>query len=214
MAGKLLIFLTLIANVASAFFYFRSAQKVKADKKDNNKAIARTLYYISVVFLSAASFFLFYLFVSNQFQYSYVFRYSSRDLPLGLLISSFWAGQEGSFLLWTLLIGLLGIFYMRSAKQLENWGMLFVNIVQLFFLVMLVQASPFALMDRVPPDGNGLNALLQNFWMIIHPPILFIGYAAATFPFTHSLAALIKNDFSDWVKNILPPIQTNRKISI
>lgn len=212
--GSISIILAFIATLFSGYYYFRlmrSEQEVvkhKKAKKNQSSKIkienARISYYIGVILVIVASAFLFYLFITYQFQYKYVYGYSSRDLPLGFLISSFWAGQEGSFLFWTLMNALLGIFFIRTSGKYENLGMFFFSIIQLFFLAILIKASPFETYNQTPLDGSGLNPLLQNFWMVIHPPILFIGYAAAAFPFVLAISSLVKKDFDSWVKHALP----------
>jgi cytochrome c-type biogenesis protein CcmF len=123
---------------------------------------------------------------------------------LGYLISAFWAGQEGSFLLWALVIALLGVVFLKSARNLEAHAMIAVNAIQAFFLLILLKASPFALQAHSPAEGAGLNPLLQNPWMVIHPPILFVGYAAITFPLAIALAALLKRQYDQWIKIALP----------
>lgn len=209
--GSLTIIVAFLSTIISAFYYYKASRfslqttkskKLKVQSKDLQ--YARTSYYIVVGLITLASGFLFYLFITHQFQYKYVYGYSSKDLPFGFLISSFWAGQEGSFLFWTLMISWLGVLFLRKSKQFEYHSMLFLNIIQGFFLVILIKASPFATLSQTPPDGAGLNPLLQNFWMVIHPPVLFVGYAAATFAFALALSALIQRDFDGWIKQAIP----------
>ena len=111
--------------------------------------------------------------LKHEFQYSYVANYSSRDLPLEYLISSFWAGQEGSFLLWVFLGAWLGIFLMHRSGKMEPQLMFIYNLNLLFLSILLIKQSPFKLLPSTPADGQGLNMLLQDFWMVIHPPIVF-----------------------------------------
>ncbi len=107
-------------------------------------------------------------------------------------------------MLWAWFIALMGVIFMRNAKQFETHAMLFLNVVQGFFLVLLIKASPFATQAQIPPDGAGLNPLLQNFWMVIHPPVLFLGYAAASFPLVLALTALIKRDYQNFGSLAMP----------
>lgn len=212
--GIILVILSFIATIVSALYYYLAAKeereltgkKRKQKSKSNFSNFGRYSYYLSVLLISLASGYLFYLIFTHQFQVNYIYQYSSRDLPFGFLLSSFWAGQEGSFLFWTLCISWLGLIFLNTARKYEYYGMFFLNLVVAFFLILLIKASPFKLIDsaRIPLDGAGLNPLLQNFWMVIHPPILFVGYAAATFPFVIGLAAMIKNEYADWVKQALP----------
>jgi cytochrome c-type biogenesis protein CcmF len=208
--GMVCIVLALVATVISAFFYLQATTK-KVDKKhkgkstsDSNLKTARTAYYFAFVFIALAAVYLFYLILTHQFVVKYVYQYSSKDLSLGLLISTFWAGQEGSFLLWTLCTAIMGFILLRKGRSFEPSAMLFLNIIQAFFLILLIKASPFELLPQKPIDGSGLNPLLQNFWMVIHPPILFVGYAALTFPFVLALSALFNRQFDEWIKQALP----------
>jgi cytochrome c-type biogenesis protein CcmF len=148
-------------------------------------------------------------------------------LPFKYLLSCFWEGQEGSFLLWLIWHGLLGCIVAVNAKKWEAPVMATVSGVQLilgatiiglYFFGEKIGSSPFALlrhqMQGAPifqqpnylefiKDGNGLNPLLQNYWMVIHPPILFMGFAATLIPFAYTIAGLWKKDFTDWVKPTL-----------
>jgi cytochrome c-type biogenesis protein CcmF len=208
--GKLLIILGLISTVISAFYYLiltretKDKSKKKSASRQFNMKLARGSYYAMVLLTAIASIYLLYLFLTHQFQFRYVFQYSSRSLGTALLISSFWAGQEGSFLLWTLLTAVMGVVFIRKAKNLEYWTMFFVNLIQIFFFILLIKASPFVTQGQTPPDGSGLNPLLQNFWMVIHPPILFVGYAAITFPFALALSGLVTRSYKDWIDQAMP----------
>ncbi len=210
--GNLLIILALLATLFSGGSYLGavlSGKKTGAKAKKGNKSsgtlgAARLGFYLMAGLATLASAYLMYMILSHQFQVAYVYRYSSRDLPLGYLLSSFWAGQEGSFLLWAFLIALMGIVFIKTAKEFEIPGMLAVNLVQAFFLVILVKASPFETYPQVPADGAGLNPLLQNPWMVVHPPVLFIGYAAATFVFALAFAGLLRREYKQWVSKALP----------
>ncbi|MFQ5870137.1 MAG: cytochrome c biogenesis protein CcsA, partial [Candidatus Zixiibacteriota bacterium] len=130
--------------------------------------------------------------------------YSSTDLALLLKVSAFWGAQEGSFLLWLWFASLLGLWVMKRAKSHEGWVMFFYLLCQLFLFVMLFVKSPFAKLTFTPVEGRGLNPLLQNFWMVIHPPIVFVGYAALAIPFSFALSSLITDEYKRWVKTALP----------
>lgn len=206
--GNLALYFALFSTLLSAWFYFRAAQPVQQTKKTpiqpNYNRYGRLFFYLMSAFIVGASIYLWVLIFNHQFQVDYISRYTSRSLGTGFLISAFWAGQEGSFLFWALMIALMGLFYIPRARKFENWSMVFVNLVQAGFLLILFKANPFALGAQTPPDGAGLNPLLQNLWMVIHPPILFLGYAAVTFPFAIVLTVLVQNEYKDWVKEVFP----------
>ncbi len=209
--GRFAILVALVAAVISFLGYYMAARdENESGKRKGSKGpgffldLGRLGYYAMTAAFVVAGIYLYYLILNNQFHLKYVYQYTSKDLSFGLLLSTFWAGQEGSFLFWAILIAVSGFIFMKKAGVFEVKSMVFLNIVMGFFLVLLIKASPFALLGGFPPDGSGLNPLLQNFWMIIHPPILFIGYAAITFPFILAMAALWNKDYDGWLEKSLP----------
>jgi len=203
-AGIFSIYLALIATGFSAWKYWLAARAENGEQKTRHQKQGRIGFYVSVAILSLSSFYLLFLILTHHFEVSYIYRYTSRDLKLGYLISALWAGQEGSILFWAWSLSIMGLLFRRTAGVLENRAMFFINLIQAAFLIILIKASPFVLLPQVPVDGAGLNPLLQNFWMVIHPPILFLGYAAAAIPFAIALAALQNHDFDRWGKLALP----------
>jgi len=161
---------------------------------------------VTAVFLASAA--LLILILKHQFQFEYVWAYSSRDLPFGLLASTFYAGQEGSFLLWTLMIAVIGIVLLSYTQKRDNEREVMgaYAAIMAFLLLLILVKTPFALHEGggTPADGRGLNPLLQNFWMQIHPPILFLGFAGMAPPFALALAALIRRRYQEWVTAALP----------
>lgn len=168
---------------------------------------ARVWVRASALSVVAASIVLMLLLLNHDFTNGYVYGYSSRDLPLHFLISSFYAGQEGSFLFWALCSAIISVVLMRSlARQKHEAAVMSVYMgAQAFLLLLLVAKTPFHFLwekytevavNTVPPDGSGLNPLLQNFWMTIHPPVLFVGFAALAVPFAFAVAALWRRQFN------------------
>ncbi|MBD3299680.1 MAG: hypothetical protein GF341_13570 [candidate division Zixibacteria bacterium] len=165
---------------------------------------ARWAYIGMTAALTIAMARLFHLFLTHRFEYSYVYGYSSRDLPLGYLISSVWAGQEGTFLLWAFFGALIGLFLLNRRSAIASRSLLFFTVTQLFLLVLMLVKSPFEMLAQTPPDGRGLNPLLQDPWMVIHPPIIFIGYAALAVPFAQAMAALVAKKFEGFAATAFP----------
>jgi cytochrome c-type biogenesis protein CcmF len=165
---------------------------------------ARLSFLGFTAFVTVASVLLMHFILNHEFVYRYVAEYSSRDLSLEYLVSSFWAGQEGSFLLWVLFGAWLGILLMFKTREVEPQVMLIYNLNNLFLAILLIKQSPFRMLPMAPPDGNGLNMLLQDPWMVIHPPIVFLGYAAFTIPFAYAVSALWLKDYDGWIKPALP----------
>jgi cytochrome c-type biogenesis protein CcmF len=169
---------------------------------------ARTVYWFLFGMALVSIIYLFYLFATDQFQYSYIAGYSSSDLsnswPHFYKISALWAGQQGTFLLWLLFGISLGFWVRKKAGENEGWVMFFYILGQTFLLVLTIISNPFDKLSLVPPDGQGLNPLLQNYWMQIHPPIVFLGFAAACIPFAFAMASLATNKYENWVKQTMP----------
>ncbi len=166
--------------------------------------LAHVCVYISALGLIAAAAWLMHLFVTHQFQYDYVSRYSSLDMPFRYVVSAFWGGQEGTFLLWAFYGGLLGVFLRFKARHYEAPVLFFYMGINLFLLLMLLKASPFSMLDTVPADGRGLNPLLQDPWMTIHPPVMFFGFASLGIPAAYAMAAMVKHDWDHWVQRSIP----------
>ncbi len=199
-SGDLFLLLCLLGAIFSAILFLWSA---KGDKKI--LGWAKIVYYLTFLFSFLATLDLFYLFLTHNFQTAYVFGYSSTDLPFFYLISSFWAGQEGTFLLWLFIGLLLGLFLVKKkGDELQGYVLFFYLLVQIFLLVLLLKKSPFELLPDKPLEGRGLNPLLKDPWMVSHPPLVFIGYAGLAIPFAYALAALIKNKYDTWKKSSLP----------
>jgi cytochrome c-type biogenesis protein CcmF len=199
MLGTLSLASAFIFLVISAVFYLSSAGGGTKSHK-----MARISYCLVAALVTLASIYLFSLFLGDRFEYGYVSGYSSSDLSLPLKLSAFWAGQEGTFLLWLWFASLLGFWVMKKAKGREGWVMFFYLLSQLFLFVMIFVKGPFAKLSFTPSEGRGLNPLLQNFWMVIHPPIVFVGYAALAIPFSFALTSLVTDDYSTWVKTTFP----------
>ncbi len=145
------------------------------------------------VFLAAGA--LVYAGLTNDFSVAYIKEHSNRALPLGYKIAVLWSGQEGSILFWCLLLSAYG-FVLRLRHKVDQrlvaMASTILAAVQIFFLVLAnFVADPFGMMSRVAADGNGLNPLLQYPEMVIHPPMLYLGYVGLSVPFAFALAALI-----------------------
>lgn len=197
--GGLLIWFAFATNLVAGFAFFLVARG-----KASFEPLARRSYHLFTASAVLASAWLYVLFFTHNYAFKYVYEYSERSQPLFYIISAFWGGQEGTYLLWLLFNALFGYLILKKGGQYRYWGMAVFAVVNLFFLTLLVRLSPFAYLDHFEPDGAGLNPLLRDPWMVIHPPVMFIGYAAAALPFVIAIAALIKNDYTHWVKTAFP----------
>ena len=227
--GEFLLLLSFVASGVSAFGFFRAAQS-----EDVPSAAAfwertgRSAWGVMSAAVVAVSGLLWYAIFTHQYQYAYIYQQSSNDLPLHYLFSTFWAGQEGSFLLWVLMMcGVGGALIAYVKEEYEAPVMTVVAVSQLFLISMIVGlqigpveigSSPFMTLAEkftdapifqqnpnfVPADGQGLNDLLQNPWMTIHPPVLFVGFSSMVVPFAFAIAALWKRRYTEWVRPALP----------
>src|SRR5215467_10660298 len=133
---------------------------------------------------------------SDDFSIAYIFHHSNLDLPGPYKFATLWSGQEGSLLFWSLLLASYGLVLRlrhKTDQRLFAYASVIIAAVQIFFLLLLnFAAHPFAIMQgQLPADGNGLNPLLQYPEMVIHPPMLYLGYVGFTIPFAFALGALI-----------------------
>jgi cytochrome c-type biogenesis protein CcmF len=133
--------------------------------------------------------------VRNDFSFVYAAAHTSRDLPTGYTISAFWGGQEGSLLLWLLILtgyaATAVLLNRRSARDIVVWVVPVLGAVAVFFAFLLVAvASPFAT-HAAPLDGRGLNPSLQNPYMMAHPPLLYLGFVGLTVPFAFAVGAML-----------------------
>jgi cytochrome c-type biogenesis protein CcmF len=197
--GVATLWTALFCGLAAMYGYFR-ADRGAAEYL----GFARRAYTIFVGSVVATAAILMTLLLNHRFDVSYVASYSSRDLPLHFLISTFWAGQEGSFLLWLFWGSIIGLFVWRTAKEQEAPVMIVYIATFEALVAILCRQGPFKLLATVPPDGTGLNPLLQDYWMVIHPPIMFLGFASLSVPFSFAIAALWKKRWDGWIVRALP----------
>ena len=199
--GNTLIWFSLIMTGLAMVLYLPG---IRQGKHTPYLKQARWAVYAAALGMTAGLALLWYLLLTHQYQYEYVYSYSGRDMQLRYVISALWGGQEGTFLLWAAFAGYLAVFLRFKGKAYEPAVQFFYMGITFFLLLMLTKASPFKLLDFVPEDGRGLNPLLQDPWMTIHPPITFFGFASLGIPAAYAMAALIKEDWDAWIPRALP----------
>ncbi len=165
---------------------------------------ARKAYGLFAFSVTVSAALLALLLYRRDFRIDYVFSYTGLELPTHYQLAAFWAGQKGSFLLWLLFGAWLGLLLQRRAGPQEPTVMALYTLAQFGLLLILVRESPFLMLDRTPEDGRGLNPLLQDDWMVIHPPVMFVGYALAAVPFAFAVAGLLERDTSEWARRAQP----------
>lgn len=202
--GVVTLWVALLALVASTYHYWRHLRGDAAARER-----ARQAYALATLAVALAAAALAYLIMTHDFRVHYVYSYSDASLPGHYLFSTLWAGQEGSFLLWLLFGMLFGLALVRLAGEEEAHALIPYNLAQVALTAILIRQSPFRFLEGLPPgqmpsDGQGLNPLLQNPWMVIHPPMMFVGYAATAVPFALAVAALWRRRYDQWVRDALP----------
>lgn len=191
---------------------YAAAASVVGHHTKNPRLIASAQYSVYAVFglLTSASLLLIYLFVVGDYSVKYVHRYSDRSMPLFYKVTALWGGQDGSLLFWVWVMSAWSAVAVYQNRGSKNRGIMPYTIVAmmwvtLFFVALLVfVANPFAtFLATPPPDGFGLNPLLQNAYMVTHPPSLYLGYIGWTIPFCFAIGALChgKLDYT-WIDSM------------
>jgi cytochrome c-type biogenesis protein CcmF len=166
-------------------------------------------FYLVTAMMTVASGILIHAFVTDNFGIRYVQRYSDAAQPLAFKIASYWGGLDGSIMFWVFLLGCFGaaaVYINRERhRELIPYVVAVIASVEMFFIfLMVIHKNPFStFLTPAPADGAGLNPLLQNFYMAIHPPSLYIGFVAMTIPCAFAIAALITGLLDDsWLRAV------------
>ncbi len=229
--GHLLLVLAFCTGLLSVVaYYFSTARRANAAESASWSRIGRTAFYLCSGGIIGVVAVMFFMMLRQYYEYEYVWSHVSEELPFKYIFSAFWEGQQGSFLLWMFWHAVLGVVLLRTAGKWEAPTMAILALVQVFLVSMILGiyftpdvrlgVTPFALlretegMTNLPIftnanyldmiEGKGLNPLLQNYWMTIHPPTLFLGFASVTIPFCFGVAGLWTRDYRGWMKPVLP----------
>src|SRR5688572_24369864 len=166
-------------------------------------------FYLIAAIMSVASSIIIYAFVAGDYSIKYVQRYSDSVQPLFYKITSYWGGLDGSVMFWVFLLSVFGTVAVKANRErhreLIPYVVATVALVEMFFLfLMLSHNNPFdTYLTEAPADGAGLNPLLQNFYMAIHPPTMYLGFVGLTIPFAFGMAALITGHLDDsWLRAV------------
>jgi len=226
--GHACVIASFVSALAAAFSYWKSNQATDNLLADEWRKTARVSFWIHAAAVLGIGIALFVIIGNHYFEYHYAYSYSDTKLQTYYLISTFWNGQEGSFLLWMFWHAVLGLVLMYTQRNWEAPVMIVFTLVQAFLASMILGvvlpgidlklgSSPFILLREamadpifqanpnfIPSEGQGLNPLLQNYWMVIHPPTLFLGFAATLVPFAFVVAGLWQRQYREWIKPALP----------
>lgn len=228
--GHFFAILSFAASFVAMIAFFKAANARSPEEETSWKRMGRIAFGIDVLAVFVVLATIIYIISSHLFEYNFAWEHSDRAMRLNYLLACIWEAQEGSFLLWTIWNCILGLILMRVARKWEAPVLAVISFAQLCLATMIigiylfgnkVGLNPYILvrekMIGAPifsrpdymnfpqmKDGQGLNALLQNYWMVIHPPILFLGISSTIVPFAYAIAGLWKKDFGGWTKLALP----------
>ncbi len=225
--GHFFVLLAFTTSLLSTIAYYIGSKKSNAAEKISWIKFARINFLVQSAAVFTVFGCIFYLCSHHYIEYLYAYKHTSKELEFKYLFASIWEDQSGSFLLWTIWQCVLGIILIKKSKEWEAPVMTVVSLAQVFLAMMIMGVylfgtkignSPFVLTrDEINgpifsmpnylslmKDGVGLNVLLRNYWMVIHPPILFLGFASTIVPFAYAYAGIQTKRFGDWVKPVLP----------
>jgi cytochrome c-type biogenesis protein CcmF len=227
--GHFLVLAAFVSAIVASYSFYKATKH-----PENWERYSTYSFYLHSISILGVLVTLFTIINQHYFEYHYAWNYSSKYLPIYYQVSSFWNGQEGSFLLWMFWNVVLGLILLHTNKQWKPSVMLVMSITQVFLTSMVmgtvigefkIGSSPFLLLrdvvqDRiftinpefVPTDGSGLNPLLQNYWMVIHPPTLFLGFASTVVPFAFAIAGVWQGKYKEWIRPALPWAQFSAMI--
>lgn len=227
--GHISVIVAFLTSILSAIGFWKTTNTIELDAQQSWRSFAKINFYIHAFAVLSIVVSLFLIIFLHQYQYQYAWSHSSNHLPVYYMISCFWEGQEGSFLLWIFWHVILASVLLFTNKQWQSSTMMVFMAVQTFLVSMIIGvvvpfieykigSSPFILMkesmphlpvytlnpDFVADEGNGLNPLLQNYWMVIHPPTLFLGFALTLVPFAFCIGGLSQGLYKEWIRPALP----------
>lgn len=221
--GHLFLILSFVLNIVCCFSFWYS-YFYQTTYKFLWHSVAKISFIIQTVLIISTIFILIYLLHQHYYEYKYVYLHSDNLLPFKYLLSCLWEGQEGSFLLWIFWNSIIGIYFIVSKSHLQATVLKTISFIQIWLLSFIVGVYVFDLKIGVNPfnllkhefnwpilskpdyllyvqNGTGLNTLLQNYWMVIHPPILFLGFASVVVPFSLVVDGLWKKN-NHWMSEI------------
>jgi cytochrome c-type biogenesis protein CcmF len=225
--GHFFVLLAFVASLVSTIAYFKASRTEDPLQKQSWLRYARGAFFTQVISVLTIFGIIFFICSNHYFEYLYAYKHASKELEQKYLLACIWEGQEGSFLLWTIWHSVLGTILIFKSKKWEAPIMTVISFAQVFLTLMLLGiyffgvrlgSSPFVLTRNelegpifsnpnylsFIKDGVGLNVLLRNYWMVIHPPVLFFGFASTIVPVAFAYAGLQTKKFGEWVKPALP----------
>jgi len=231
--GHFFLIVSFVSSLLATVAYITASFKNDPAQKQSWLRFARMSFISQVITGLLVFAIIYYICANHYFEYMYAYKHASNELEPKYLLACLWEGQEGSFLLWTLWHSVLGAFFIFRSTRREadkSWEapvMTAISLAQFYLLMMIlgiyifdirignslftltrneINAPIFSRPDYLSlvKDGVGLNVLLRNYWMVIHPPVLFLGFSSVIIPFAFAYAGIQTKRFGDWVKPALP----------
>ena len=227
--GHVAIVLAFVSSFISLLAYSIYTNK-KQPTDTSWRDVGRWSYTVHIATTATVIGLIFYAMISQYYEYAYVYEHVSSDLPMRYIVSAFWEGQEGSFLLWMVWHLVLGAIFIKKGGSWEAPVMAIIALIEVFLSSMILGvhievgdwmmklgSNPLVLLRdtmNIPLfanaeylsliTGTGLNPLLQNYWMTIHPPVTFLGFASTTVPFAFAVAGMWTGRYKEWLTPALP----------
>ncbi|MBE2245986.1 MAG: cytochrome c biogenesis protein CcsA [Candidatus Competibacteraceae bacterium] len=230
--GNIFIALSIAAAMMASLSYYMATRNQLGNS--GWKRLGRIGFLLHSLGVLGSIITLFYILLAHRFEYQYAWQHTSRELPSKYVFAAFWEGQEGSFLLWSFWHVVTGLILMKTSRNREPWLMTIVAVVQIFISSMIAGAiidipglieyklgsNPFVLTRLHPStagmailqnpdylqilDGRGINPSLQNYWMTLHPPMLFFGFALTLVPYAYAISGIWQKKYTEWFKPAIP----------
>lgn len=230
--GHLFVILAFVASLMATYSFFKASFVKDLNESKQWYRFAKISFVVQSLSIFIIFGLIYFICSNHYYEYLYAYKHSSKELEPKYLLACIWEGQEGSFLLWSIWHSILGLFLIFKPKsstssELEKPVLGFISMAQIFLFLMIlgvyffgvrVGSNPFSLTRNEIPgpifsqpnylsfitDGVGLNVLLRNYWMVIHPPVLFLGFAATIIPFAFAFSSLLTKKYQDWVQPAIP----------
>ena len=225
--GHFFVLVAFVSSILATIGFIKASFEKDLVLKNSWLKYARAAFFIQFASILIIFGLIFYICSNHYFEYLYVYKHASKELEPKYLLACIWEGQEGSFLLWAIWHCVLGTILIFKSKQWEPYVLSVISFAQIFLILMIlglyfggvrIGSSAFVLTrneNNIPlfslpdylsriKDGIGLNVLLRNYWMVIHPPVLFLGFASTIVPISFAYAGLASKKYGEWVKPVIP----------
>ena len=225
--GHFFVILAFIASLVATISYFKASRDADPASNKNWILLGKSAFFIQAISVLFIFSIIFFICFNHYYEYMYAYKHASKELEYKYLLACIWEGQEGSFLLWAICQSILGTLLIFKSREWQAPVMSVISLAQFFLLMMILGVyifnirignSPFTLTrnEITAPifsqpnylsfikDGMGLNVLLRNYWMVIHPPVLFLGFASTLIPFAYAYAGIQTKRYGEWIKDVLP----------